>query len=57
MSARAHFRIEKATERDVPLILDFIRERAEYEKALDRVTATEDILRATLFGPRPYADP
>lgn len=43
-------RIENATENDVPLILQFIRELAEYERGADRVTATEDILRATLFG-------
>jgi GNAT superfamily N-acetyltransferase len=48
-------RIEEAREKDVPLILQFIRELAEYEKELVRVTATEGILRATLFGPEPYA--
>ncbi|MGH9928859.1 MAG: GNAT family N-acetyltransferase [Pyrinomonadaceae bacterium] len=56
MSARVPLRIEQATEKDVPLILDFVRELAEYERARDRVTATEDILRTTLFGPRPYAE-
>jgi GNAT superfamily N-acetyltransferase len=45
-----------ATSADVPTILSFIRELAEYEKLLDRVTATEDLLRHTLFGPRPYAE-
>jgi GNAT superfamily N-acetyltransferase len=49
-------RIEKATVHDVPLILQFIRELAEYEKLLDRVTTTEDLLRETLFGPRPAAE-
>ncbi|KAJ5600857.1 Vesicle-mediated transport protein (Imh1) [Penicillium hetheringtonii] len=34
--------------RDVPLILQFIRELASYEKALDEVEATEESLRATL---------
>jgi GNAT superfamily N-acetyltransferase len=56
MSTRSPLRIKEATEKDVPLILKLIREHAEYEKALDRLTATEDILRATLFGPRPYAE-
>ena len=48
-------RIEEAGEKDVSLILQFIRELAEYEKELVRVTATQEILRATLFGPKPYA--
>jgi GNAT superfamily N-acetyltransferase len=46
----ATFRIEPATERDIPLILRFIRELAEYEKLGGDVTATESDLRATLFG-------
>ncbi|MEO5762532.1 MAG: GNAT family N-acetyltransferase, partial [Vicinamibacteria bacterium] len=29
---------------------------AEYERLADSVVATEDILRQTLFGPRPYAE-
>jgi GNAT superfamily N-acetyltransferase len=49
-------RVDEATEEDVPLILQFIREHAEYEKALDRLTATEELLRQTLFGPQPCAE-
>jgi GNAT superfamily N-acetyltransferase len=49
-------RIERATERDVPLILSLIKGLAEYEKLAHEVTATEDKLRATLFGPRPAAE-
>jgi GNAT superfamily N-acetyltransferase len=49
------FRIEPATERDVPLVLAFIRELAEYERLTDDVVATEDDLRACLFGPDPVA--
>jgi GNAT superfamily N-acetyltransferase len=49
-------RIEQATERDVPLILEFIRQLAEYERLADQVVATEDGLRKTLFGPRPSAE-
>jgi GNAT superfamily N-acetyltransferase len=45
------FRIEPATERDVPHILRMIRGLAAYEKLLDVVTATEDRLRESLFGP------
>lgn len=48
-------RIEDAAEKDVPLILQFIRELAEHERGADRVSATEDILRATLFGPQANA--
>ena len=55
MTRQIPLRILEATEKDIPLILEFIREHAEYERALDRFTATEEILRATLFGPRPHA--
>jgi len=55
MSTALPLRIAEGHEKDVPLILQFIRELAEYEKELGRVTATEEILRATLFGPEPYA--
>jgi len=41
--------IRPATPRDVPLILEFIRGLAEYERMLDLVEATEDRLRASLF--------
>ena len=53
---RTDFRIVPATERDVPLILTFILGLADYEKMSDQVTATEDRLRASLFGPRPTAE-
>jgi GNAT superfamily N-acetyltransferase len=49
------FHIQPATERDIPLILRFIRELAEYEKLGADVTATEADLRATLFGPERVA--
>lgn len=45
-----------ATEADVPLILSFVRGLAEYEKLGHECVATEADLRATLFGPRPYAE-
>ena len=47
--------IRQATIADVPLILTFIRLLAEYEKAPERVHATEASLKETLFGPRPFA--
>ena len=46
------FRIERATERDLPLILRLIRSLAEYEKLADAVVATEDTLRESLFVKR-----
>jgi len=49
-------RIERATERDVPLILQFIRGLAEYERLSHEVAATEQGLRETLFGSRPAAE-
>ncbi len=48
--------IREALERDVPLILDFIRQLAVYEKLENLVVATEAGLRGALFGPRPYAE-
>lgn len=55
MSTHA-FRIAPATEADIPLILRFIRELAEYERLLHAVTVTEERLYAALFGPRPAAE-
>jgi GNAT superfamily N-acetyltransferase len=50
------FEIKPATVEDVPLILAFIRKLAEYERLADKVVATEEGLRAALFGERPYAE-
>ena len=49
-------RIVSAQEADVPVILDFIRQLAEYENLAHEVAATEASLRVTLFGARPYAE-
>lgn len=48
--------IRPAAAGDLPLILEFIRDLAAYEKLLDEVEATEDRLRVALFGPRPVAE-
>ncbi len=56
MSDATGLSISIATEADLPLVLDFIRGLAEYERLADSVVATEEGLRATLFGPRPYAE-
>ena len=45
--------IRPATEDDIDIIMQFIRELAEYEGALDAVEATPERLRATLFCNRP----
>ena len=50
------FQVAAATEGDVPVILRFIRELAEYEKLAHEVVATEDGLRESLFGPRRVAE-
>jgi GNAT superfamily N-acetyltransferase len=52
----ADFVICPAREEDVPLILSFIRELAEYERLSHEVVATEAGLREELFGPRPVAE-
>ena len=44
-----------ATEEDAVVILDLIRQLADYEKAADRVVATESMLRESLFERR-YAE-
>lgn len=49
-------RIDPATPADVGIILEFIRELALYERALDEVKATEPSLTETLFGDKPQAE-
>ena len=56
MSEKPAIRIERATERDVPLIFRLIQGLADYEKLAHEVTATEAGLHETLFGARPAAD-
>src|SRR5262249_43635825 len=48
--------IRTATSADVPLILSFVRDLAEYEKLSHLVTATEAGLRDSLFGSKPGAE-
>jgi GNAT superfamily N-acetyltransferase len=45
--------IRTATPADVPAILGLIRDLAEYERALDDVSATEAQIHEALFGERP----
>jgi GNAT superfamily N-acetyltransferase len=49
-------RIAPATPADTPVVLEMIRGLAEYEKLSHIVTATEEQIRQTLFGPKPAAE-
>lgn len=51
-----NFKIKPATVKDVPLILDFIKDLAEYEKLSHEVTATEELLTKNLFGSKAHAE-
>lgn len=48
--------IREVGEHEVPQVLSFIRELAEYERLSHEVVATEERLRESLFGPRRYAE-
>ncbi|WP_137870889.1 GNAT family N-acetyltransferase [Sphingopyxis sp. 2PD] len=48
--------IRSATPADLPLIAQFIRDLADYEKLAHEVRFDEAKLGAKLFGPRPYAE-
>ncbi len=54
LASGARIRLAEAT--DVPHILRFVRELADYEKLSHEVVADEAGLRDTLFGDRPYAE-
>jgi GNAT superfamily N-acetyltransferase len=41
---------------DVSVILQMIRGLAEYERLSHQAVATEESIRASLFGPRPFAE-
>jgi GNAT superfamily N-acetyltransferase len=48
--------IRPAAAHEMPLVLAFIRELAEYEHLEDQVVASEADLSQALSGPRPYAE-
>ena len=50
------FTIRHAVETDVPLILSFIKELADYEKLSHEVLATEEDFRQNLFGEKKFAE-
>jgi len=51
--ASAMLKLRKAVPDDIPLILSFIRELAEYERAPNGVSCTEKDLHRDGFGPSP----
>ncbi len=50
------FQIRPATVNDLSIVLQLIRDLAEYERAPNDVVATEEGLREVLFGERPSAE-
>jgi GNAT superfamily N-acetyltransferase len=54
--AAPEFKIRTAAPDDIPLVLAFVRELAEYERLNHLVSATEARLRESLFGGRPGAE-
>ena len=56
MAVIEHIRIAQAEEGQTPLILSFVRKLAEYERLSSKVSADEEQLRKSLFGPRPAAE-
>ena len=48
--------IKQAEEKDIPLIISFIKRIAEYEKLSHEVIVTEEILRESIFGKKPSAE-
>ena len=48
--------IRTATEQDVPLILQLVKDLAEFEKLSHEVVATEADYKRTLFGDKPSAE-
>jgi GNAT superfamily N-acetyltransferase len=52
----ANIRIVPAKATDVPVILEMIKALAEYEQLTHEVSATEEDLRQSLFGPRPAGE-
>ena len=55
-AAGAAFAIRAAVPGDETVLLELIRELAAYERLLDEVEATEDSLRAALFGAGPTTE-
>ncbi len=50
MNSLAEFKLRNAEEKDIPVIYELIKELAVYEKMEDKLTATEEILKESLFS-------
>ena len=50
MTETENFEIREAVEADIPLILHYIKELAEYEKLSDIVEADKEVLHESMFG-------
>lgn len=50
------FQIRPATVDDLPIVMQLIRDLAEYERAPNDVVATEEGLQEVLFGQKPSAE-
>lgn len=50
------FLIKNAEKKDIPVILEFIKGLAEYEKLSHQVTVTENLLEKNLFGKKPVCE-
>lgn len=48
--------IRRASPEDVPLVLRFIGELAEYERLANEMVATEELVHDALFGPKAVAE-
>jgi GNAT superfamily N-acetyltransferase len=56
MPDKADVRIREASPDDAALLLQLIRELAEFERISNEVTATVDTIRGSLFGAKPAAE-
>lgn len=56
MNTNLKINIRPTTVSDVPLIFKFIKELAKYENLENHVTATEEIIKESLFGKKQYAE-
>jgi GNAT superfamily N-acetyltransferase len=50
-----NFYLREAEEKDIPLLLQFIQELADYEKLSNDAKATPESLKKWMFGNTPYA--
>ncbi len=55
-TSKPDIKLRIAEEKDVAVILNFIKELAEYEKLSHEVNANEELLRKTLFGDKKFAE-